>query len=463
MKNNIPNQKATVQSFAQDNCAEWNKAKQSTEEYSNDRLNSLRTLKSKCSPDERKRFMTAITAQKSCSNNLDFLIQKKGSKLKKDLIKSHRCRKRMTCRCCARLHSKKLSHRLLSFFIDINKISNVICYPVTISPENYESIEAAHKGLDKILIKFQDLLRPDRQNRKYGNNDTRIAQNQMRDGLTAWYMTKEIEAGSYENGYKYTMDSFDLIKDDHCLLPTEEQHAAADLAGRKNANSVNGHWHGMLFMRVDKSGRHTETLDYKSLKSVFNWCNGGIHVSNQIGDTQNKRRPIVAGESGIKAFLEVAKYVTKMPTKTQVDQDTNPEKMTFNKRVGFVWDVYMKSFKKKMIRAGGDLINYEVPVELDLEVPDKAYMQSMRHLIGEYQYRVDEFKTEFITVAMVARQKLMHAEDVLLKVEACQNRPENSPAREKKLAATVKGCLTTIKNYENQIEDSEYLILSWGR
>ena len=272
--------KPNVYQVAEDNRKKWSDRKNASKRYSNNETPYFNALKKeltlKYTPQSRKDIINRILAsserQKYCSKHVDYLIATKDDVHKKKLIKADRCNGRKTCPVCASIDGLQRVSFLRAYFeeatfrqrskpVNDPKIyenpkklkyyqkSPVLAYPITISPENYkgknipEMIQNGNIGTDKLLNNIFKAV--DDKSKKRGSKEAQKAIKQLQDNFLAGHFSKEFEPG----------------KD----------------------NTLNVHWHGIIFMR--NAGSWKDTLDYESMRHLLIWANGGKPVSNKFGNS----------------------------------------------------------------------------------------------------------------------------------------------------------------------------------
>ena len=170
--------------------------------------------------------------------------------------------------------------------------------------------------------------------------------------------------------------------------------------GKADIDSVNAHWHGIIFMRINKNGSYKDTLDYNSLKALFDWANGE-DLQMQIGNTQNKHKPITHTEDPTKAFLETAKYITKMPTK-----DTDE---AFKARQSLIWEVSAVTHRCNFIKQGGELVKYKPKNDnLSTWVPNELKHHELCFTRKDYAEYLNDIKIDHINVCWFETIKIDH-------------------------------------------------------
>ncbi len=408
-----------------------------------------------------ERVYKSLTRQNTCCDKMEFVLSEKNKTHQKHLLTTNNCGLRGTCRICSSNQGNKFTHLLTSFFHEINITKNVVAYPFTWSPPNFATIEEGHKGCDNIMKNFKKMF----ETTYRGNENTKLARQQLNDNCVAWFATKEVELGTYENGWLYTCTKQD-IPHEYCLLEHKKLYLDAHRSGLRNQGTINMHWHGILYMELDSSGSYKKTFSFSSFKDLINHCNNGVHCSNQIGDTKNGRKPIdINDDDGIEAFLEVTKYLMKLPTRqdfinsiTNTKEDFQEAENKFNKQMEFVWDVFGESYKAHFKRKGGALINYRPPSELDTDVPDKAMWQSLtrcRDNANKYKEELSRVDSETLRVAWVLILKQDRADNKRRNLKTTLEEILHIGGKEEKIKSlkkAIKGLVTYSNKLTTKIE-----------
>lgn len=357
-----------------------------------------------------ERIVKASTKQLECSEHVEYLHAIKGNEGFKRLLHAERCNNRKTCPICASIKGRETANMLLTYFKEANKDKNVVCYPVTISPENYNTVEEAWKATDNWLKKFNKATKKS-DDKKRGNAESKLAISQIRERMKASYMTIEVE-------------------------PSKSQE-----------NKINMHIHGLIFMEYKTSFK--ETLTYESLRELFIWCNNNKPVSNHIGNTKDKFKPITVNQKGYeKAIYEVTKYVTKISTKTN---KVNKEEL--ERKQGLIWEVYAGTYNKKFVRKYGELIKFEVKQELDETIPEKIIIQELKEFTNKYKQKVTTLHEDYKKMCWFEYIKLENKKTELENTEQKLDLVINGLVKGNKrfLEIRIKAIETTIRNLEDRI------------
>jgi len=357
-----------------------------------------------------ERIIKASIKQQNCSESVEYLHATTGESGFKRLLSAERCNSRKTCPICASIAGRETAQKLLSYFKDINKNKNVVCYPVTISPENFNTVEEAWHNIDSILKKFYEATRKT-DKKKRGNAESKQAISQLKERMEGAYLTIEVEPSKSQEG------------------------------------KINMHIHGLLFVDYHKSFK--ETLNYESMREFFIWCNGGNPVSNHIGDTKNNFKPITMRQKDYeKAIYEVTKYVTKISTKTNaIDSEE------IYKKQALIWEVYASTHNRRFIRTYGSLNNYELEIEFDERVPDKIVIQELKDFKEKYKQKVTTLHEDYKKLCWFECIKLENKKIELENTEQKLDMVLNDMVRGNKrfLEIRIKAIKTTIRNLEERI------------
>lgn len=402
-------------------------------------------------------------SQEKCSMNIEHILaagfdSEGDTKTDKKILKNMRCRARKSCNLCAAIDGMKFVSKMLSYW---EENEDLIAFPFTISPPNYTGstlrarVINAHLSTEKLYSNFKDVIKKRKDGKNRGNEDSQLAIKQIKENMTALHMSKEFENGSYENGYSNSARQQGLIldkngnksknkKDDFlCLLPSIGQHEKAHKKGKENLETVNCHFHGMMFMKVDKSGSWKETFNYESFIQMIKQANGGVQCQIEIGNTENRNRPITHREDATKAFLEIVKYIIKMPTKTTEDD--------FNRRQALIWEVSAITHRVNFIKQAGELVKYKIPQDISLWKPHTLQHHEMIYENEKYMEEVNDIDDEFITEAWFETISL---EQTRYELDIQKEKLEsiNDSVKYKKKKIYIKGLETKTENLIAKID-----------
>lgn len=411
--------------------AQYSERKAASRRYSNTNTKYFKSLiveLNTCSKERKTQIQGIFSRaekQQKCAQSIEHIIasrkiSKNDIKTESKILDIKTCSVKKACSICAANEGKKMLNKLISYFAEN---PSLIVYPFTFSPRNYTGstminrVTSAHFGTEKIHNNFKEATKVRKCGPSRGSAPSRKAINQLKEGMTACYFSKEFELGD------------------------------------KDKNTVNAHWHGLLFMKPHKSGSHRKTLDYDSFKHFIDWCNGGDKCQVKIGNTKNENKPITYsdlfnsnGEFNnnkiVKLFLEVIKYVTKMPTKDQEDN--------FSLRQELIWEVTAATYRYNFVKQGGQLVKYKPPQKIEFFNPHKLKHHGLVFERNSYSEYINDIDDKYATYCYY---QLIRLEHVRYKKDLLKDRIHLIESTRK-----IKNALTQIKAYETEIQKLKAVI-----
>lgn len=448
---------------------EYQNRKASSRKYSNINtiyFQSLMVEAQNCS-EERKEEIEGIfkraQKQQKCALNIQHILAsgkdhqgdiKTDSKLLD--IKTCSCKK--TCSICSAAVGRNMIIKLLSYFAE-NK--DIVAYPFTISPRNYEGetmrerVRAAHFGTENIYKNFKEGTKKREGGPTRGSAPSRKAIDQLKESMTACYFTKEFEPGNYDAAVtRYLTEVSSQVPEEERTSEKVSFHFdEAHKAGMKNKETVNAHWHGIIFMKKNESGSYKDLLDYGSFRSFIEWCNGGDKCQVEIGNTRNGNKPITYSDlydddgnlnsnKSVKAFLEVTKYITKMSVKDD-DED-------FDLRQELIWEVSAATYRYNFVKQGGELVKYKPPQKIDFWQPQELKHHGLVYERKTYKQYIHDVDQDYISTCWFQTIRLEYVEFLKEDLEQRLNMMECSKK--------IKSAKTQLKGYNTEIQTLKAII-----
>lgn len=402
---------------------DYTKRKQTSVKYSNQQTLYFKSIIAEsytCSEQRREEIQDILTKSKkqfSCSIHIEHILaagknSEGDCKVEKMLLENRRCTLRKSCPICAAIDGMKQVEKMLSYFRDN---PDLIVYPFSVSPKNYTAktlrlaVRKAHKETEAIYDYFKDKTRKRAKSR--GKGKAKKAIEQLTENMTACFFSKEFEPG-------------------------------------RTATEVNAHYHGLIFMKVHESGSHQKTLSYESIRAFFEDANGGRPCQVEIGDTQNNNGPITSADSAMKAFLETAKYIIKMPTKCSQER--------FNERQALIWEVTAATHRDNFIKQGGELVQYKVSQNTQMWTPEELKHHELCYNRKDYDEHISPIDQEFVNQFWRENITIEHTRFKLTLAQQKLDRVRD-PEKAKNLAGFIKRLNTIIEKAQAHIQCKEHV------